>query len=319
MAGSTPGPAQRRAASGPVRRGPARPGSAQPGPAQPGGAQRPEQLGLAGMPRRLFPATPSRLAAFTSCPRRYYLTYLVRPAPPKGPPWAHNSVGAAVHNALREWWLLPLPRRTQTAAGALLAAGWIEEGFRDAEQSARWRLRAREWVESYVATLDPADEPIGVERGIAVRTARLALSGRVDRIDARDGELVVVDYKTGRSVPTEDDARGSTALAVYALGAARTLRRPCSQVELHHLPTGQVVRWEHTEATLARHVDRAEQTAEDIVVCTDTVEAGADPDEVFPPRTGSQCGWCDLRRHCPAGRAAQPDRDAWSGLPAESP
>jgi RecB family exonuclease len=281
-------------------------------------APRPEQLGLAGMPRRLFPATPSRLTAFTTCPRRYYLTYLLRPAPPKGPPWAHNSVGAAVHNALREWWLLPLPRRTPAGAGALVAAGWIGEGFRDAEQSARLRTQARGWVEAYVASLDPTDEPVGVERGIAARTARLALSGRVDRIDVRDGELVVVDYKTGRTAPTEDDARGSTALAVYALGASRTLRRPCSQVELHHLPTGRVVQWRHTEATLGRHVTRAEQVAEDIVAGTDTVAAGADPDQVFAPRTGAHCAWCDLRRHCPAGQAAAPDRAAWSGLPVES-
>lgn len=297
------------------------PRSAAVSPGMPAGGhpRPPEQLQLAGMPVRLFPATPSRLGSFTSCPRRYYLTYVRRPAAPKGPPWAHNSVGAAVHNALREWWLLPAARRTPAAAGAVLSAGWITEGFRDDAQSARCRLRARDWVESYVATLDPADDPVGVERGVAVRTARLALSGRVDRIDARDGELVVVDYKTGRSVPTEDDARGSTALAVYALGAARTLRRPCTRVELHHLPTGRVVRWRHTDESLGRHVTRAEQVADDIVAATDTAEAGADPDDVFPPLTGRQCGWCDLRRHCPQGRAAEPDRQPWAGLPAEPP
>ncbi|HVQ96822.1 MAG TPA: PD-(D/E)XK nuclease family protein [Mycobacteriales bacterium] len=283
----------------------------------PGAAARPEQLGLAGMPRRLFPATPSKLTTFTSCPRRYYLTYLLRPAPPKGPPWAHNSMGAAVHNALREWWLLPPPRRTPTAGGAALAAGWITEGFRDAEQSARWRDRARDWVEGYLASVDPADEPVGLERQIAMRTSRLALSGRVDRIDARGDEVVIVDYKTGRWVPNTDDARGSVALAVYALGAARTLRRPCHQVELHHLPTGQVVTWRHTDESLGRHVSRAEQVADDIVAGTDTVEAGADPDDVFPPQPGTQCGWCDLRRHCPTGQAAQPDKAPWAGLPVE--
>ena len=275
----------------------------------------PEQLGLEGMPRRLFPATPSRLAAFSRCPRLYRLTYLVRPSPGKGAPWAHNSVGAAVHNALRDWWLLPAPRRTPAAAGALLDAGWIDEGFRDAEQSAAYRRRARDWVEGYVATLDPADDPVGVERQVAVRTARLALTGRVDRLDARDGELVVVDYKTGRGQPDEDDARGSLALAVYALAAARTLRRPCHRVELHHLPSGRVVGWRHTEQSLARHVARAEDTADDIGAATDTLEAGADPDQVFPPAPGPHCAWCDYRRHCPEGRAAEPDRQPWAGLP----
>jgi putative RecB family exonuclease len=273
-----------------------------------------EQLRLEGMPRRLFLATPSRLGTFADCPRRYRLTYLVRPTPPKGPPWAHNSLGAAVHNALRDWWLLPMERRTPAAAGAMLDAAWIDDGFADPDQSARWRARAREWVESYVATLDPADEPAGVERGVAVRTTRLALSGRVDRIDSRDGELVIVDYKSGRSVPGTDHARASLPLAVYALAAARTLRRPCHRVELHHLPTGTVAGWDHTEDSLARHVARAEATAEDIVLATDTLEAGADPDEVFQPTPGPQCAWCDFRRHCPEGQAAEPERAPWAGL-----
>lgn len=278
-----------------------------------------EQLGLEGMPRRLFAATPSRLTAFTSCPRRYRFTYLVRPQPPKGHPWAHTSLGAAVHNALRDWWLLPARRRTPAAAGTLLGAAWITDGFAGPEQSARWRARAREWVESYVATLDPADEPLGVERGVGTPTGRLALSGRVDRIDVRDGQLVIVDYKTGRWVPSTDDARGSLALAVYVLAARRTLRRPGGRVELHHLPSGRVAGWEHTEDSLARHVRRAEDTADDIEAAAERLAQGADPDSVFPPATGRQCGWCDFRRHCPEGRAASQELSAWAGLAEEAP
>ncbi len=278
-----------------------------------------EQLGFEGMPRRLFAATPSRLGTFTSCPRRYRLTYLVRPTPAKGAPWAHNSLGAAVHNALRDWWLLPARRRSPGAAGALLDAGWISDGFADAGQSARWRGRARGWVEAYVATLDPADEPIGVERGVAARTERLALSGRVDRIDLRDGRLVVVDYKTGRSVPDTDDARGSLALAVYALAARQTLRRPAGRVELHHLPTGRVAAWEHTDESLARHAARAANTADDIEAAAGAVAAGATADEAYPPAPGRQCGWCDFRRHCPEGRSAAPERAPWAGLADQHP
>jgi RecB family exonuclease len=272
------------------------------------------------MPRRLFACTASRLGTFMDCPRRYRLAYLDRPAPAKGPPWAHNSVGAAVHTALKQWWDLPGRRRTPLAAGTLLGAVWSGDGFRNAEQSRQWQQRARGWVEGYVAALDPASEPLGVERHVATRTRRLALSGRVDRIDARGPELVIVDYKTGRHRPAEIDARGSLALAIYALAAARTLRRPCRQVELHHLPTGTVVGWQHTEQSLARHLDRAEQAAEDIVAATDTAEAGGDPDAVFPPRTGGHCGWCDFRAHCSAGQAAASARDPWAALePAPEP
>ncbi|HET7529645.1 MAG TPA: PD-(D/E)XK nuclease family protein [Mycobacteriales bacterium] len=268
-----------------------------------------EQQSFDGMPQRLFACTPSRLSTWLDCPRRYRFVYVDRPMPPKGPPWAHNSVGAAVHTALASWWALPVGDRTPAAAATLVRQRWISLGFRDDEQSAEWRERAAEMVAAYVDSLDPRDEPIGVERTVAFRTERLALSGRIDRLDRRGDELVVVDYKTGRHVLTTDDARGSLALAVYAIAAARTLRRRCVRVELHHLPTGDVVRWEHDELALARHLERADAIAAEAVAA----EASGDP-AAFPPNPGPMCGWCDFSAHCAEGRAARAAQPSWAGL-----
>jgi RecB family exonuclease len=302
-----------------------------------------EQLSFGGMPQRLYSCTPTRLTTWLDCPRRYRMSYLDRPVPSKGGPWAHNSVGASVHNALAAWWRLPLARRSPSVAGDLLDQGWINQGFADEAQSARQRVRARAMVEGYAATLDPADEPVGVERTVATRTDRIALSGRIDRLDDRpfpepaedaadeeaadapptDGtELVVVDYKTGRHLLTTDDARSSLALAVYAVAAARSLRRTCHRVELHHLPTGTVLAWEHTDDTLARHIRRAEDIASECAEADDAFRAGLPAeryDEVFPPRTGPTCGWCDFRQHCPQGQAASSSRKPWDGLADEEP
>uniref|UniRef100_UPI000A62A084 RecB family exonuclease n=1 Tax=Nonomuraea pusilla TaxID=46177 RepID=UPI000A62A084 len=220
-----------------------------------------DQLPLEGMPRRLYSCTPSRLNAWLDCRRRYRFAYLDRPQPSKGPAWAHNSVGASVHNALAGWWREPYERRTPLTAAVLLTNGWITEGFRDSEQSGRWLGRARDLVSGYVATLDPSDDPVGVERTVATRTKVIAVSGRIDRLDRRGDELVVVDYKTGRRPLTQDDARGSLALAVYAVAASAMMRTPCRTVELHHLPTGEIVEWRHTEESLGRHLRRAEEVA----------------------------------------------------------
>jgi putative RecB family exonuclease len=276
-----------------------------------------EQLGFAGMPERLFVCTPSKLGAYEDCPRRYRFAYVDRPAPPKGPPWGHNSLGASVHTALRSWYALPAVRRRPEALGTLLKATWVSEGYRDEAQERQAFRQALGWLESYVAGLDPAAEPLGVERVVGVKTAVLALNGRVDRIDARPGpegpQAVIVDYKTGRSGLDPDDARGSQALALYAYATARVFRRPCRRVELHHLPSGSVAAHEHTEESLARQLRRAEQTAGDIVAAERAVAAGGDADDAFPVRVGPQCGWCDYRRQCPAG-SATPGREPWAGL-----
>jgi putative RecB family exonuclease len=277
----------------------------------------PGQLGFPGMPERLFVCTPSKLGAYADCPRRYRYSYVDRPAPQKGPPWAHNSLGASVHTALKNWYALPADRRGPDALPTLLKATWVREGYRDGEQERRTYRRALAWLESYVATLDPEEEPLGVERVVATKTAVLAFNGRADRIDGRPGpdgpEAVIVDYKTGRKGLDADDARGSQALALYAYAAQRVFRRPCRRVELHHLPTGTVATHEHTEESLARQLSRAEDTARDIIAAEKAVAAGADPDAEFPPNPGTLCAWCDFRRTCPAGGQA-PQKEAWAAL-----
>ena len=269
-----------------------------------------EQLTFDDMPRRLFACTPSRLESF-ACPRFYGWTYLVKPTPPRGLPWARSTIGAVAHVALHRWWLLPRSQRVPERGIELVERNWSGYGFRDERQSARTSELVADWVADYLRTkIDPADEPVGVERTVAARTARLALSGRVDRIDDRDGELVVVDYKTGVRPPTPADAANSRALALYAVGVEHTLRRRCRRVELHHLPTGTIAAHEHTDESLAAHVAAAERTA-------DAIEA-ATAARSFPPAPDPSCSWCDFRKVCPEGRAASVERQPWDGLPSEA-
>lgn len=284
------------------------------------------ERGDAATPARRFVCSPSKLAAYVDCPRRYRYAYVDRPRPPKGPPWAHTSLGASVHTALRRWYELPAQQRHPEAIARLLRGGWVRAGYRDAEQERAAFQVARGWLEAYVATPACQVEPIGVERVVAMKTATLALSGRVDRIDERQGprgpELVIVDYKTGRAGADADDARGSQALALYAYAAERMFRRPCRRVELHHLPTGTVAAHEHTPESLERHLARAEAIVGDIVAAERAVAEGADPDTAFPATPSGSCGWCDYRQHCPEGAAA-PGKEPWAGvermLAADSP
>ncbi|MFY9805781.1 MAG: PD-(D/E)XK nuclease family protein [Pseudonocardiaceae bacterium] len=272
------------------------------------------ELQLGGLPRPLVRLTPAKLTTWTACRRRYRMAYLDRPALARGGAWAHNTLGAVTHTALRALFDLPPQRRSPHSAAALVATHWSGEGFANDAQAADYRSRAQDWVARYVEELDPQLDPVGVERWVSAPTQRIVAEGRVDRIDERDGELVVVDYKTGRHELTVDDARGSQALALYAFAARRTLRRECRRVELHHLPSGTVAGWDHTEQSLSRHLQRAEEAAEEITLATDTLAMGGDPEVLFPATTGRACSWCDFRRHCPAGRASAPELRPWALL-----
>ncbi len=172
-------------------------------------------------------------------------------------------------------------------------------------------------VEGYVAGLDPADEPLGMERTVATRTDKIAVSGRIDRLDARPAEVgpgpaepAGTSWWWWTTRPggtlTVDDTRSSWPWRC-ALAAGRALRRPCHRVELHHLPTGEILTWSHTEESLARHLSRAEGIAAECAAADERWRDGLPADrydEVFPPRPSPSCGWCDYRRHCPEGAAA---------------
>ncbi|WP_246025216.1 RecB family exonuclease [Saccharopolyspora antimicrobica] len=272
------------------------------------------QLGLEGIPSKLVRVTPARLSNWQQCPRKYRMTYLDRPTPPRAGARANATLGAVVHNALRAYFDLRVDQRSPERAAMLVREHWKSDGFAGPEQAAEYRERAQEWVRGYVAELPPAETPVAVERWVSAPAGSIIAEGRVDRIDERDGELVVVDYKTGRYGLSVDDARESLALGLYALAVRKQFHRTCRRVELHHLPTGTVASWEHTAESLAALRDRAEQLAAEFQSAADELSFGGDPEALFPVRTGRHCSWCEFRSHCAEGKQAAPDLPSWSAL-----
>lgn len=272
------------------------------------------QLGLEGIPGELIRVTPARLSTWAGCPRRYRMAYLDRPTPRRGGAWANATLGAVVHNALRAYFALRPAQRTPQRAAELVRECWKSDGFSGPDQVAEYRRRAQGWVRDYVAELPADSTPVAVERWVSAPVGEIIAEGRVDRVDDRDGELVVVDYKTGRYGLRAEDARDSLALGLYALAVGKNLHRPCSRVELHHVPTGSIASWEHTAESLGGLRARAERLADELSSAAAELANGADADETFPVKPGSQCSWCDFRAHCTEGKRAAPDLPPWALL-----
>jgi putative RecB family exonuclease len=290
------------------------------------------QGSLDGMPKALFSCSPSKLLTWLDCPRRFRLHYLEGRRGVQS--WAHNSVGSSAHLALREWFDLDLQERTPERGALLVEKVWIPDGFKDDAQSQRWRVRVADMVHRYLESVDPTTEPIARERTVAFTTGELAVQGKVDRVDIevdeeRRDHAVVIDYKTGRHPLSDDDARTSLALALYVMGVRRTLKQECHRVELHHLPTGRVLAHEHDDASLGRHVQRADSIGREagiaqqafkplaVGVRNGEVEALEQADALFPAQPGVLCGWCDQRPWCPEGQQSAAQRKPWDGLAEE--
>ena len=273
-------------------------------------------MGFGGMPKPLYAASPSRLLAWLDCPRRYRMAYLDRPTPPARSARAHTSVGVAIHTALRDWWDQPPADRTPAMGATLVARNWIDAGFRDPGQSRQWQERSAASVEDYLRTVDPRVAPLGIERTVGMKTGPMRLTGRIDRLDEREGRLVVVDYKTSRRPSSAQEARTSLALALYAASVWKMFRRPCLDVELHHIPTGTVAAHSHTSESIARKVAEAVSIAADASAADDDYAVHGRDSDRFPPVPGALCPWCDFRAHCPQGQAVGPERSSWAALEA---
>ena len=273
------------------------------------------QLGLDFEAPRLVRVTPARLATWDDCPRRYRLTYLDRPAPARSrragrrARWAPSCTWRCGRSST-----LPPARRTPEAAARLVDRHWTSEGFRDAEQAHRLpRARARAGSPT-TPRARPRSTPSGWSSGCRWRSA--GSSRRAGSTGSTGGATSWSSSTTRPAArPTAEDARESRALALYALGvgahAAAPLRRGRAAPPAQRAGRGVAARprrrWRRTSR-------RRSGRPRPLAVAAEDLAAGADPEARFPARPAPRCGSCDVRRHCPEGRAAAPESEPWAQL-----
>ena len=108
----------------------------------------------------------------------------------------------------------------EMAAG--LEQNWISAGYQSRQDEQEHLEVGRQIVEAYHAAhqqrLVEAVETIATEKTISCDLGRFKLAGRVDRIDRHiDGCLEIIDYKSGRTEITPEEARDSLAMSCYQL------------------------------------------------------------------------------------------------------
>jgi putative RecB family exonuclease len=247
--------------------------------------------------------SPSSISQFKECPLAYRFAYVERlPQPPS--PW--TSKGTLVHRALELLFCRPAAERTLDAALADLATATTELAihpeFTELELSdedwAAFHASAADLVRKYFTLEDPTVvHPIGLELKLEARIGDgerpVRIRGIIDRLDLdADGELVVVDYKTG-AVPGERfEAKSLAGVHMYALLCEQMLGRRPARVQLYYLSK--------PEAIIATP---SEQTVNGIAKRTTALwsaMAGAAARDDFRPKPGRLCDFCTFKPYCPA-------------------
>jgi putative RecB family exonuclease len=249
------------------------------------------------VPRTL---SPSKASAFTDCPLAFRFSIIDRlPEPPS--PAAVK--GTLVHAALeRLFWDHVAGQRTMDAGLSSLAAAWeaIQDdpefvGLElDAEGAAAFLADAEVLVRNYFRIEDPNEvRTVGVEMGIETSIGGMTLRGIIDRLDVTDdGELVVIDYKTGRAPSAQFERSRLNGVHTYALLCAQVLGRFPSHVKLLYLRDPLAIVATPTEQSVRGHRTRT------AAVWT-AIERSCERED-FRPRPSGLCRFCNFQELCPA-------------------
>lgn len=267
------------------------------------------------LPRSL---SPSKVSAFRDCALAFRFSAIDHL---EEPPTPATTKGTLVHRALeRLFWNHDPGARGAEVARAELDAAWEELvhsgelaalGLSEGEEQA-FQADAAALVDGYLRLEDPDTvTTIGVEVTLEAEVGGLLLRGIIDRLDIdADGELVVVDYKTGRVPSVNQENQRLGGVQFYALLCEHVLGRRPKKVRLMYL-----------REPLCIESDPSEQTVRGIRRRTEAVWAAIEracAAEDFRPRPSALCGWCSFKALCPAFGGDPSLAKSWPLAPALS-
>ncbi len=244
--------------------------------------------------------SPSKVSTFKDCALAFRFSAIDRlPEPPSMP----ACRGTTVHRALELLFLDPpdarSPERAQECLSVSLEEMSATEDYLglelDDDAAADFAATSARMVERYFTLENPRSiQPIGLELMLTAQLGSLTVRGIIDRLELDgDGELIVTDYKTGRTPTQAQEQSRLGGVHFYALLCERVLGKRPAKVQLVYLgDQPQVITTTPSEQStrgVARKVE-AIWTA---------VERACEAED-FRPKPSALCNWCSFKAFCPS-------------------
>lgn len=245
----------------------------------------------------------TQLRAFSTCPLQYKFAHVLKI--PVFESWS-LSYGKTMHNTMQEWLGRWMERAEKKQAGLFADAPaesesalvsceevlqiyqeqWIDDWYPDNKLREEYRAKGRASLKTYHAMLQQTPpQPIALEQAFTCKIGPVTIKGRIDRIDAADGGIEIIDYKTG--TPKQKlDADDREQLLLYQIAAEEILQKKPMKLTYHYLD-------DHSEQSFLGTPDELVHLKDNILDIVSRMKASS-----FQATPGFWCRFCDFRDIC---------------------
>ncbi len=243
--------------------------------------------------------SPSKVSSFRDCALAFRFSAIDKLPEP---PFLSATKGTLVHRALQLlFWDEPQGGRTLSAALAKLERAKLEMAvdpeftgleLGDDDKDVFFD-EADALVRKYFELEDPNEvRVLGVELKLEARIGSLLLRGIIDRLELdADGELVITDYKTGKSPSANFEQARMGGVHFYAFLCEQVFGRRPARIQLLHLADPVAISLVPSEQSIRGLRNRTQAIWTAVEQACET--------ESFAPKVSRLCDYCSFKAYCP--------------------
>jgi len=242
--------------------------------------------------------SPSRASQFKTCPKQFKFANVDKL---KEPTNEVQAKGTTVHQALEDLFDLPKEERSTEKLHNLFRDAWTKVRstdehhhlFSTVDEERDWGVDGLKLLNNYMSIEDPTSfDPLERERWVRGTIDDLNLRGILDRMDRNQkGELIIVDYKSGKAPMAKYKEPRFFALKLYAMLIKDELGEMPTELKLIYLKNSTIHTLKISEQDLI-------DVKSEILEIWENIKK-AYKDDKFPATKNNLCDWCYYKPICP--------------------
>ncbi len=259
----------------------------------------------------------SQIWSYVQCPKKYQFKYVDK-MPDEFRDSPDTILWSAVHHALEFLYnqvninivptkeeILKEYKNYWDGKIAELNDKWIQLEYRKETTQKTYLERWEVYIKKYCEKNTPFSDVtvIGTELNLMFLIDEdngINFSGFIDRLDKVWDTFIINDYKTNKSLPTEENDEYRDQLTLYAIWVKQKYGKYLKKIvaRLHFLHFDIVDEREITDELLEETQKKYKDLANEIDDCKSKY-AKKESQKIFEPKQSPLCNWCSFQSICP--------------------